>query len=57
MEIKISKKEEDALFFIVDQFILTHDNESRDIYKGELRLCKKLRTKLQKEFALQKHDE
>lgn len=54
--IKIYKNEEDALFFILNQFITTHGmDECKNIYDKELKLSKRLINKLND--VLQKGDE
>lgn len=41
--IKIYKEEEDALFFILTEFVNTHNAEDcKDIYKKELKLSERL---------------
>lgn len=40
--IKICKREKDALYFILSEFIRTHNDECGNIYDDELKLSKRL---------------
>lgn len=50
--IKIYQEEEDALFFILDEFIITHGmDECKNIYDKELKLSKRLIDESKIKFA------